>query len=249
MIDKHKTQELAEYLNLTQTRVIKQFKIINSSPSHVLWVKNTNLDWDKSNINQSNKLQVENWFKTNKNYIWELSENYSFPAKKKLTQLVVSFCKKNKITTLLDFGGGIGEDAIAASKAGVKTTLADLPGVTLDFAKWRIKKHNANVKILEITKSKPLKSNYQIIICFEVFQHLFNPIFTAKHLWEHLDLKGYLFTTFRFKNPTYHMALKKNYYLEKTFPTELNKIGFKLKEKVYLWGKGSKTKYLYIYQK
>lgn|SRR3989344_4786912 len=249
MIDKQKAQELAQYFNKTTKQIIEEYKSIKTSPSKILWVKRSNDEWKKLKINQKSRKGVEKWFKTTKNYIFELMEVQSMPLRIKLNSQIITYCKSNNLKTILDFGCGVAENAIIAAENNFKVTIADLPSQTFNFAKWRIKKRKLNIKIIEIKSLKPLIKNYDAIVCLEVFQHLFNPLKTARHLFAHLNKGGLLFVTTRFNNPSYLMTLKKNYRLEQTFNKDLEKIGFNLKKKLYQWGKGNKAKYLYIFQK
>lgn len=248
MINKSQAKELASYLNLKVTGIEKSFQVITKSPSLVLWVANTNKDWQQ-HVKVQTKHQVEKWFRNTSQYLFELSEVHSFPTRAKLTKYIVKYCLKHNLSTVVDFGAGIGNDAIALSEAGITTTLADVAGKTLDYTKWRIKKRKLPVKIIAVNNNAPLKSKYDAILCLEVFQHLISPLKVARHLYNHLSPGGVLFVTIHFRNPQYLMALKKNYPLESSFNTELKKIGFKLLRKEYLWGQGKTTKYLYIYQK
>lgn len=248
MINNSQVNELASYLNLKATDIKKSFRDIKKSSSLVLWVSNTNLDWQQ-NVKVQTKSQVEKWFKNTSQYLFELSEVHSFPARKKLTSFIVKFCKKNNLTRIADFGGGIGEDAIALATAGFTTTLAELDSKTFDFAKWRIKNRGLSVKLITVWNNEPFKIKYDAIVCLEVLQHLTSPLSVAKHFYRHLRDGGFLITTTHFNNPKYKMALKQNYHLEKTFEKDLEKIGFRPYTKKYLWGKSKTKKMLYIYQK
>lgn len=249
MISRKFASEIAEYFKLPEESILKNYKNINNSPSKVLWVKKSIEDWDNAKVDQNTKKSVEDWFKKTDSYIFELMENHSIPAKKHLKNKIVDFCLKHQVKTLLDFGGGVGEDAIATSKKGIQTTLADLPGKTLDFAKWRIKKTGLKITTLAITGDGFLKTNYQAILCLEVFQHLFNPLKSARYLFSHLEKGGFLLVTTHFNNPFYKMALKKNTRFQESFDNELKKIGFCLFDKIYQWGKNENEKYLFIYQR
>lgn len=249
MIDKAKAQELADYFGKPLTEIIIQFRSITDSPSFINWVKHSVDDWNARSIDQSSRKQVEAWFKETDQYIFELMEVQSAPLRKQLNKRVLNLYKKYKVRSVLDFGGGVGQNSIEAARAGFKATLADLPSKTLEFAKWRIRNQSLPVKIIEVKNDVPLKAKYDAITCFEVFQHLLRPLKVAKHLAKHLKKGGVLMITIRFHNPKYKMALIKNYKYENTFDTHLQNLGLKRKEKNHLWGKDKAAKYLYIYQK
>ncbi len=249
MVDKQKAQELAEYFKKNPKEIINLYKSLKSQAGLVKWVQKSNQEWKEKKVDQKSKKQVEGWFKSTQNYIFELMETQSTAKRKSLNRQIIRICKQNNLKKILDFGCGVGQNAIDAAKSNLTVTMADLPSKTLDFALWRAKRQKLNIKVIKITSEKPLKKKYDAILTLEVFQHLFNVKKTATHLFDHLNKKGFLFSTTRFKNPTYLMALKSNYHLEKTFDQELKKIGFIQKHKIYQWGNGQKSKYLYVFQK
>jgi 2-polyprenyl-3-methyl-5-hydroxy-6-metoxy-1,4-benzoquinol methylase len=55
--------------------------------------------------------------------------------------------RKHRPKNILDFGGGVGLNAIPLARAGFDVTLADLDSVTLDFGAFRAKRHDVALKI------------------------------------------------------------------------------------------------------
>ena len=149
----------------------------------------------------------------------------------------------------MDYGGGIGEDAIYAAKKGFDVTMMDLPAHTFDFAKWRAKYHGVDIKFIKIENGKDIVKKFDAICCFEVLQHLFEPEKIALQFIENLNDKGLLFITTRFHNPGYTMALKKNFKYDEGMERFLTKNGLTLLNKIYQYGAKDIAKHLYIYQK
>ena len=76
-------------------------------------------------------------------------------------------------------------------------TLVDLPTPTLAFARWRFRAH-ANVEFREpgLGRDLPLKSDYDVITCLDVLEHVVNPLQVVEHLVGHLKPGGTLFVNF-----------------------------------------------------
>lgn len=63
----------------------------------------------------------------------------------------------------------------------------------MEFAKWRFKKHNIPVEIIESSPEKlVLEKNYDFILSDAVFEHLVDPCQVAKELICHLRSGGFL---------------------------------------------------------
>lgn len=212
------------------------------------WITPAIADWDKHKIDQSQRRQVEQWFKTTESYIFELMEVNSLPTKKKINSDIVTFISKRRLRTVLEYGCGVAELAILASKVGVSISIADVPGHTLRFAKWRIKKRKLDIKTIPIRTDTPLTSRYECIVCLEVLQHVFRPHRVAQHLIDHLEDDGYLIISTRFHNPHYHMALRKNSTIEEGMVTFFTTQGLKLIDRQYQYGEGESAKYVYYFQ-
>lgn len=249
MIGKSRIKQLALFLNIDQEFFSQLDREIQDRPGFTKWANIAVEDWRLNKIDQSNKKEVEDWFNYNDKYIFELSDFHSSKTKKKIVRQIVRILKKYSVKTYLDYGGGIGEESIAAAKAKIKSSMADLPNLTFDFAKWRAYYLKVKVDFIAIVDDQPLKKKYDAISCLEVLQHLYNPEEIAKHLVNHLKKKGILIITTRFHNPGYLMALKKNYRYDEGAELVFTGLGLKLIDKIYQYGQGEKAKYLYIYQK
>lgn len=78
----------------------------------------------------------------------------------------------------------------------LKYSLADINTPTLKFAKWRFR-NNKNVEIIKIPLNNlPFKKKYDFITCFEVLEHVTQPLKIVKHLVDHLKIGGILFVDF-----------------------------------------------------
>lgn len=224
-------------------------KAIQDLPGFAKWINIAVNNWNNSNINQNQRRQIESWFKKNDTYLFELCDVHSQKAKKKIVRTALGICRKNGVKTLLDYGGGIGEEVILAAKSGIQATLADLPSLTFEFAKWRSKYHKQKINFIEISNNTPLKNSYDAIFCFEVLQHIYSPKKVAGHLVSHLNPNGLLIVTTRFNNLTYPIALRKNSKIEEGMVSFFQENGLELIGKIYQYGKTPSEKHLFVFQK
>lgn len=242
-------REIADYQKKDFNSILDKYNKISSKyPGFVKWSNLSADEWNRMEINQNDIHSVMEFYKKTPNYIFELMEYHSTDAKQRLSNVVLDFCKNNNLHDILDFGAGICQDSIIASNNNLVASAADIPGKTFDFGKWRIKKHNVSVKIIDIHDEAPLNNDYDSITCFEVLQHTVNPEKILLHLKDHLKPQGMLFITARFRN-NYSLALKHNEHLEDTFEELVKKCGLKINEKMHMWGKDSSAKFLFLLKK
>ena len=76
----------------------------------------------------------------------------------------------------LDYGSGIGSDAVVFAEAGYSVTVADISDLLLGFAEFRCRKRGATVHTIDL-KSQELPANaYDVAVCFDVLEHIPEPI-------------------------------------------------------------------------
>lgn len=91
---------------------------------------------------------------------------------------------------ILDFGCGVG-DFVAGLAQDYQVEYIDVPGaITTQFLKWRLKDRK-----LEAKEIGDMGKGYDAILCFDVFEHLPNPIRLLKTFSRRLKPKGLLFIT------------------------------------------------------
>lgn len=71
---------------------------------------------------------------------------------------------------ILDYGSGCGQNAIMLAEAGYDVAMADYDGYTFDFAKFRAKRRELNIKYYDI--EKPIDDKFDIILAFDVLEHI-----------------------------------------------------------------------------
>ena len=182
-------------------------------------------EWRKKN--PQTPAEIRSFYCKTEFYIFDLTQWHLLSNVRHQTKRIVKFCRQADLHRLIDYGCGIGEEGIALAEAGFDVTLADVPGKTFDFAKWRIKQHRLKVRFIEVENDTPLQEIYDGIICLEVLEHLWDPYNTLKHFYDHLAEDGYLFITATFvHSPTHPMHLPKNNRYQGELPKVMNMLGF-----------------------
>lgn len=146
-------------------------------------------------VNPATPAEIMQFYSDNPLYIFELTKANASKERLEFHGAVIDFLLRNypanSHAKVLDFGSGVGSDAIRFSEKGYEITFADIPGKTAEFAKYRFKKRNINARFIPIVSDTiRLKERYDIIICFDVLEHICNPIKILSNLVKHLTDKG-----------------------------------------------------------
>lgn len=157
-------EELADYTNRDLQLVTERCKI---APIELAWQF------------EANKDDLIKYYKESEFYIFDLTLYQTMLKEQGFHAWLAEFFYALKIKTALDFGGGIGEYAITACKKNIKTSYLEIAeSKTLEYAKYRFKKHQVNPEILDLESTI---ENYDVIICMDVLEHIRdNEIITEK---------------------------------------------------------------------
>jgi len=101
---------------------------------------------------------------------------------------------------VLDFGCGSGYccRVLLGEHPQARVDLCDVKGVVLDYAHWRCQRLNQNVGKFEITDVNPIpiSKKYDIIFCYTVLEHVWDPLDIAKQFHGSLKEGGLLIETY-----------------------------------------------------
>jgi len=93
----------------------------------------------------------------------------------------------------LDYGSGIGSDALVFASKGFDVTLADVSEPLLAFAKWRCERRGMKVQTIDLKRRQPPHGAYDAVVCFDVLEHVHRPLRTLDHINRSMRPGGLLF--------------------------------------------------------
>lgn len=187
--------------------------------------------------------QIEDFYRSTSSYIYDLIVIHKTWSRTIWRKIAIELFHKYGVKTILDFGGGIGEDAIGFLKFGFQPTIYEIESLTAQFAQWRFFKHNLKIEV--ITNRKDL-GQYDSIHCTEVLEHLVDPVKTIS-LFPHLLRKnGILLVTHSFQRvgEKYPSHLEENAIYAENFTELVENANF-----VYLEKKELPGNTFYLFQK
>lgn len=94
---------------------------------------------------------------------------------------------------LIDYGSGIGSDAIVFAQAGYEVTLADVSAPLLKFAAWRCAKRGLAVRTIDLKTGALPRHAFDVAVCFDVLEHVPRPLHILRQLHAGLAPPGLLY--------------------------------------------------------
>lgn len=172
--------ELSKYLNKPEEEIEKL----------MLVEKPVEQSWNIINPDPTSEESVNNFYMETDSYIYELM------AANNIVQTLYSFfvliqkMKELEITTVLDYGAGVGTLSIIFKRLGYDVTYADLPGKTFDFARWRIDQRELNIGMVDLNKTLRISEKFDCVLSTEVVEHVVDPIKLIRKISEALRKDG-----------------------------------------------------------
>lgn len=139
-------------------------------------------EWGAAGISPEDSTKVKEFYKTCKNYPYDLA-NWHIESRRDFDDRLVQEMMKINPRSVLDWGCGIAQNAIMIKKYAKvsRVVAADLDSKTLDFAKFREAEHKYGIEFLETDKEYPnmAPEKFDVILCFDVLEHLPDDEFRA----------------------------------------------------------------------
>lgn len=164
------------------------------------------------------------FYKQTNNYLYDLFKWHFTNRRQFDIELVTGIKSLKGVKTILDFGSGIGQNALMLAREGYDVTLADLDSKTLDFAEFRFNAHNVPYKVwrTDAMEDAPCEA-YDVILCFDVLEHLpkdeMRKVIEKLAKLKHKDT--HVLYTANFKKTSVHPM---HYDMDKEYPEIMQKL-------------------------
>jgi 2-polyprenyl-3-methyl-5-hydroxy-6-metoxy-1,4-benzoquinol methylase len=133
-----------------------------------------NEEFAKMVPDKTDEKALDNYYKNNNyeiydHFFWHLEGRRSFD--KKIVEDIKNL-NPEKSTEIIDYGCGGGQLAFMLAQEGYQVTIVEKNKKEIDFISYRFKKHNLKVKIVPLPIHEQFKNKYDIVLCFDVLEHI-----------------------------------------------------------------------------
>jgi len=141
--------------------------------------------------------EILGFYRSTDLYVWEQAQWHASPDRrpywKGLQVLLRDFPPGRGFHRVLDFGAGIGTDGLFLASHGYEVTLVDVDGPAFRFAMHRFERRGLPARFLVSRSMLPQPdADYDVVVSFDVFEHLPDPLGAARRLVNALRPGGVL---------------------------------------------------------
>ncbi|RLB83748.1 MAG: hypothetical protein DRH17_00920 [Deltaproteobacteria bacterium] len=185
-------------------------------------------DWNSVHPDPDDQESLDDFYKKTEAFIYDGMANHTSPPTMATLGEVVRICLHFGLKEMLDWGAGVGTLTILLNKYGIQTHHVDLPGKTLEFARWRYRLRAMDVNVIPLPHLFTTES-VDGIVCLEVVEHVKEPVEMLKKLHRIIRPGGILICSESCAQLEYSSHLKTNAsFSGEAFIEKMNQIGFQL---------------------
>ena len=139
-------------------------------------------EWRSCVTDPSNERAVTNFYNESETELFDLARWHAEDTIHCRTLMCAAIALNRPGRACLDFGSGIGSDALAFASAGFEITLADVSSPLLAFAKWRCERRGFRVRAIDLKREELPAGRFDAVTCFDVLEHIHRPLRTLNRI-------------------------------------------------------------------
>lgn len=150
-------------------------------------------EWQGMVTDPADEDQLARFYNESKTELFEQIAWHSRETTHERSFVCVDLAVSRPGRAFLDYGSGIGSNALVFGLAGFDVTLADIAEPLLNFARWRCERRGLRVQTIDLKRKSLEPSAYDVVTCFDVLEHVSQPLNTLKQLSSGIRPGGVLF--------------------------------------------------------
>jgi 2-polyprenyl-3-methyl-5-hydroxy-6-metoxy-1,4-benzoquinol methylase len=177
-------REVSEYLNLTPIAVEERLKGASARFAD---------EWRAKVTNPGDADEITRFYNESDAELFDLVEWHASDAIHYRTVICADIASRRPGRAFLDYGSGIGSDAIAFGRLGYDVTLADISEPLLRFARWRCQRRNIHPNVVDLKREPLPRAHFDAAVCFDVLEHLPRPLQAIRRIHTAMVPGGLMF--------------------------------------------------------
>lgn len=119
---------------------------------------------------------IEAFYRTTRSYLFEhLWWHATDPGECAANVALLDYARSIGAYEYLDFGSGVGSNAILFARHGLKVTLADISPTLLAFARWRLQRRGLHAEFIDLNHQLLPPNRFAYVTAVDVLEHLCDP--------------------------------------------------------------------------
>jgi SAM-dependent methyltransferase len=121
--------------------------------------------------------QIAAFYRGTRSYLFEHIWWHATDARVNAANVaILEYARRRGAQDYLDFGSGVGANAILFARDGFRVTLADISETMLDFARWRLARRGlADVEFINLNRQRLPRRRFDFVTAVDVCEHLARP--------------------------------------------------------------------------
>jgi SAM-dependent methyltransferase len=149
-------------------------------------------EWIQAGTDAAHAEQVTAFYNQTDTELFELIEWHATDPIHYRTLVVRDFALRASGRQMLDYGSGIGSDAIVFGAAGYTVTLADISDLLLSFAAFRCRRRGLQARTIDLKRETLPASAFDVVLCLDVLEHIPSPVNVVRAIHRSMRDNGLL---------------------------------------------------------
>ena len=150
-------------------------------------------EWRERVVDPTDERSVVRFYNESKTELFDLARWHAEDPIHFRTLVCADIAVQRPGRAYLDYGSGIGSDALVFAAAGFDVTLADVSSPLLAFAKWRCERRGFQVRTIDLKRESLPARRFDAVVCFDVLEHIHKPLRTLDRIQRSMKAGGLLF--------------------------------------------------------
>ena len=139
-------------------------------------------EWRNRITDPADERAVTRFYNESKTELFDLARWHAEDPMHFRTLVCADIARRRPGRAYLDYGSGIGSDALVFASAGFDVTLADISSPLLAFAKWRCERRGFRVQTVDLKRESLPRRRFDAAVCFDVLEHIHRPLRTLDRI-------------------------------------------------------------------
>jgi ubiquinone/menaquinone biosynthesis C-methylase UbiE len=180
-------RELSEYLGVSREEARRACESA---------VGDSKREWESSPRRTSD--QVVEFYRRTRSYLFEHVWWHATDVEPNAVNAeLMVYAARRGAEDCLDFGSGVGSNAILFARRGFKVTLADVSETMLEFARWRLARRGLRAEFVDLNREELPPDKFDFVTAVDVCEHLSDPAAEFRRIARSLKIGG----AFAFNHP------------------------------------------------